>query len=92
MADPNDPIQPGSTDDAFERLKQRRADESASRQMYQLSGVGFEFLVAVGGLAVLGWWLDKKLGWSPALTIVGVTIGFALGLYRLIKVGKRTQQ
>lgn len=79
-------------DEAYEDLKRRRSDESASRQMFALSGIGFEFIAEVGGLTLLGWWLDRRLGWSPALTLVGVALGFAVGLYRLISFAKRSMK
>ena len=78
--------------DAFDELVKRRSDESASRQMYALSGVGFEFIAIVGGCVLLGWWLDRRLGTTPWLTLVGVALGFTLGLYRLIRFAKRTMK
>jgi F0F1-type ATP synthase assembly protein I len=48
-------------------------------------GLGLEMAVGVGlGLAV-GYWLDKKYGWSPVATLVGAMIGLAGGLYLVIK-------
>lgn len=48
-----------------------------------------QFVVAVGGLAVLGWWLDGKWGTDPWLAVTGVIVGSVVGfwnLYRLIKI------
>lgn len=78
--------------EAFERLKKSRSDASETQRMFQLSGVGFEFIVAVGGFAALGWWLDGKFGKSPIFTITGVAFGFALGLYRLVKFAQKTMK
>lgn len=78
--------------EAYEQLKKRRSDASEVQKMFQLSGVGFEFIIAVGGFAALGWWLDKKFAASPIWTIVGVSVGFAVGLYRLVLFAKRTMK
>ena len=79
----------GKAGDAFDELKRRRADEASRAQLYQISGVGFEFISAVGGFAAIGWWLDRHFGKSPAYTLAGLAIGFAIGLYRLIQFGLR---
>jgi len=35
--------------------------------------------------AVAGYWLDRRLGWLPGLTIVGGAAGLALGIWTLIR-------
>ena len=92
-----DPERPGSgggsnPGDAFEDLKRRRADATATQQMFALSGIGFEFVAEVGGLTLIGWWLDRTFETSPWCTIAGVILGFSFGLYRLVKFGKRTMK
>jgi F0F1-type ATP synthase assembly protein I len=47
--------------------------------------------MAVGvtlGYAV-GWWLDRKFGWSPWGVTVGSLLGVAAGMYLLIKEALR---
>lgn len=75
--------------DAFDELVKRRADESASRQMYAISGVGLEFVAEVGACIFIGWWLDRTFATKPWLTLVGVGVGFTIGLIRLVAFGKR---
>lgn len=48
---------------------------------FGLMGVGFAFAVWIGGGALLGHWLDGKLGTSPVLTVVLLVLGLALGMY-----------
>jgi F0F1-type ATP synthase assembly protein I len=36
------------------------------------------------GLGV-GRYLDKRLGWSPWLTLLGAALGFAVGIYGFLK-------
>jgi len=37
---------------------------------------------------VLGFWLDKRWGTAVLCTILGVAIGFSLGMFHLIKLAK----
>lgn len=64
-------------------------DASAVRQWSAMAGIGIEFVCAVVLFAGLGWWLDKKFETSPWLVLVGCLLGFAVGLYTLIRAGNR---
>jgi ATP synthase protein I len=46
---------------------------------WQLAGA-----VGLGTLA--GWWLDKKLGTTPWLLVVGALFGIGLGFYLFFKI------
>ena len=48
--------------------------------------VGFQLAGSVIGGLMLGSWLDKKLGWTPWLTLTGLLIGAIGGFYNLIRV------
>lgn len=52
---------------------------------YGLIGVGFEFFVSVVVCGAVGWWLDKWLKTEPWLMVVGAVIGFAAGLWMMIR-------
>lgn len=52
---------------------------------YAIAGTGIEFLTAVGLFVLVGWWLDGKWNSFPWLTLAGAAVGFAAGLYLLIK-------
>lgn len=56
----------------------------------RLAGIGFEFIAAVLMFGGLGWWLDSKWATSPWLLIVGIGLGFAVGLWLMIKAARRT--
>lgn len=66
------------------RRREREQRETAS--WHRLSGAAGEFAVAVGLGALAGWGLDKWLGTAPWLLIVGVLVGFALGLFLLVRM------
>ncbi|PIE05960.1 MAG: F0F1-ATPase subunit [Sorangium cellulosum] len=65
-------------------------------QRYQGVGaygaVGLDFAVAVALGLGGGLWADKKLGWSPWLTIVGLLFGVAVGFNILFKAAKRMKR
>ena len=50
-----------------------------------MSGVGFEFVAAVLLPGSLGWWLDGKAGTRPWLMLVGLLLGFGVGLRILMR-------
>lgn len=79
-------------DDAFEDLKRRRADASATQQMYAVSGIGIEFICEVGAMILIGWWLDRHFATSPTWTLVGVGVGFTIGLIRLVQFAKKNMK
>ena len=54
-------------------------------------GLGAELLGALAVCGFPGWWLDKKLGTAPWLTLVGAMLGIALGLFQLIRVANQRQ-
>ncbi len=69
-------------------LTQRQEDQTTA-SWYHMTGAGVEFVVAVMLFAGIGWGLDRWLGTLPWLTIVGVAVGFATGLYILWKMARR---
>ena len=51
----------------------------------RLFGVGFAFILILGVLTALGYFVDRLLGTLPLFLIAGVVIGFAGGLYYLYR-------
>jgi F0F1-type ATP synthase assembly protein I len=47
--------------------------------------VGLEVAIGVALGYGIGWWLDKRYGWSPWGVTVGAMLGLTGGLYLLIK-------
>ncbi|MDP6417902.1 MAG: AtpZ/AtpI family protein [Candidatus Krumholzibacteria bacterium] len=58
--------------DWAKRWVKRRSDESAS---LSLSHLALTYASSLAFYGLLGWWLDRKLGWTPWLTILGVALG-----------------
>jgi F0F1-type ATP synthase assembly protein I len=49
------------------------------------SGVGLELAGAIGGLALVGSWLDRRFGTQPWGILGGVVLGMVGGLYNLVR-------
>ena len=62
-----------------------RKGAGALGDLARYSGLGLQFAATVGVFALLGHWLDARLGASPAFLLAGVFLGCGLGLYSMIK-------
>ncbi len=49
------------------------------------SGIGLELAGATAGLALVGYWIDRRFGTGPLGILGGVVIGIVGGLYNLVK-------
>ncbi len=62
-------------------------DDNLQRDLWgRYASAGMEFFIAIilptGG----GVWLDCRTGTLPLWTLVGLAVGFAAGLYRLVQI------
>ncbi|MBI4609822.1 MAG: AtpZ/AtpI family protein [Candidatus Rokubacteria bacterium] len=67
-------------------------EPSPWRALGVLASAGITFVVATAGGALLGYFLDRWLGISPWLTLIGLGVGIAAGfreLFRTIKAAER---
>jgi F0F1-type ATP synthase assembly protein I len=55
-----------------------------------MTGLGVEFISAVAVFGGIGWWADRRLDTLPWLTLVGVGIGFAVGLWIVVKAAMKS--
>jgi F0F1-type ATP synthase assembly protein I len=51
----------------------------------KLAGAGMEIAVGLGLGAVIGNWIDRKYQSAPWGVLIGAGLGFAAGMYLLIK-------
>ena len=58
--------------------QRRRSQASQIAQAYRTAHEIFSAALALGLFVGTGYWLDSKLGWSPALTICGACLGFVV--------------
>ena len=53
----------------------------------RLVGIGWYVAICIGGGAIGGLWLDRKLDLSPLFTLIGLSVGIVVaivGMYRLL--------
>ncbi len=70
-------------------------EPSPWRALGVLATAGITFVVATAGGALLGFFLDRWLGSSPWLTLIGLGLGIATGfreLFRIIKISERQER
>jgi F0F1-type ATP synthase assembly protein I len=56
------------------------------REMLRYTSVGMEFIAAFAMGLVVGYWADWRWDTSPLWTLVGSAVGFAAGIYRIVRV------
>jgi F0F1-type ATP synthase assembly protein I len=90
MSDAGPPKAGGDEDEErrFQELKRQYLPSEKSTGN-ELASVGIELGLTVVVLAIGGWWVDKKLGTTPWLTLVGCFVGIVGGLVRLVKKATR---
>jgi len=67
----------------------RRQSPQELSSWHRLAGVGIEFIAAFGVCGWAGWWLDRKFETAPWLLIAGCGLGFAVGLWGLVKAARQ---
>lgn len=65
--------------------------EQAIGEGYSLVAAGITFALTITGAALAGFWLDRRLGSLPLLTIVGTLVGMGLGGFWLWARLKRAE-
>ena len=83
-----------SLDERLDRLQQAEAKRTAKRQPdanYQGSQLVLGQLVGcpLGG-GIVGWVLDRWFGTMPWLTLVFLFLGFAVGVWNVIRISSRS--
>ena len=68
----------------------RRESESSTVGWHRMTGLGLEFIIAVAVMGGIGWYADKKLDSSPWFLLVGGALGFAVGLWNVIRVAMKS--
>ena len=72
------------------------ADEpSPWRSLAMLASVGMTFVVATAGATIGGYFLDRWLGTTPWLTLIGIGLGVAAGfrgLFQSIRKAERQER
>lgn len=60
-------------------------EQTPPRAWLRLAGLGFELAASIAGGALIGWWIDRRLGTAPKALIALTAIGLVGGFYNLIR-------
>jgi F0F1-type ATP synthase assembly protein I len=63
-------------------------EDRGHRGWIRFYGIGFEFVAAVVGFTLVGYWVDRHYGSSPAGILVGLALGLIGATYNLIRSTK----
>lgn len=67
-------------------------ERNDSRAWMRLAGLGFELAASIAGGVLIGWWIDRELGWSPKATVGLGLVGLVGGMYNLIRTALRSSR
>ena len=85
------PRQPDDDRPASPVRRDRAADERSSiSQGVQWAAVGTTIAMEMAGAPLIGYLLDRWLGWFPWLTFIFLGVGFWLGVWQLIDATKKS--
>lgn len=70
----------------------RERPEEAMGDGYSLVAAGITFALTITGAALLGFWLDRRLGTLPLCTVIGTLVGMGMGGFWLWARLKRAGQ
>jgi len=72
--------------------ERRRSQTSQIAQAYRTAHEILSSALALGLFVGAGYWLDRKVGWTPALTICGACFGFIVAGVSLRALLRRLDQ
>jgi ATP synthase protein I len=70
--------------------KKPAGEEEILAGWYRMAGVGIEFVVAIALFAGIGYAIDRWLGSGPWGVLVGLGLGFAVGMRSLVRAAKQS--
>ena len=59
-----------------------------AKEHAEITTLGMEFALSEVLGALGGWWIDQKLGTLPWCLLMGVFLGFTVGIYRVVQVAR----
>ncbi len=69
-----------------------RISPFSAQDFATISTLGLEFAVAVALAVAGGYWVDIKWNCAPWGMVAGVFVGFALGMYIVVKEAKKMER
>lgn len=68
------------------------SDDQEKQRLYRVAGAGMEFFSTVLGGTLGGWLLDRWLDTAPWLLLSGIGVGFATGLFTLVRLSRENEK
>ncbi len=65
-------------------LDSGRSDRMRSGGM-RMASSGFDLAIVVCGFTAVGWWLDRKYGWTPWGVLTGALLGIVGGMANFLR-------
>lgn len=72
-----------------DRGAKRSSEADILAGWYRMAGVGIEFVVAIALFAAIGYGIDRWLDSSPWGVLIGLGVGFTVGLRAMIRAARR---
>lgn len=69
-----------------------RSDLAGLGELMKALAIGVDFLCTIAAGALLGWGLDRWMGWNNKALLVGLLVGFAYATVRLLQRTARDDQ
>lgn len=66
--------------------------EKRSGSEGSMAGLGIQFVITVMVFLFLGQWLDRRLGTTPWLLLLGVLLGAALGMWNMVRAARQAEK
>lgn len=66
-----------------------KQNKSLSRQLGELSAIGFELCISVVAGLIIGDYIDKFFKTTPIFTIIFLTLGFSGGVLNIFRLMKK---
>lgn len=76
----------GEPDDGAKRT----SEDATLASWYRMTGVGIEFVVAIALFAGVGYAIDRWRDTSPWGVLIGLGVGFAVGMRAMIRAAKKS--
>jgi F0F1-type ATP synthase assembly protein I len=97
---PGTPPTPPKKEGWIEKLADRSAglpgsestEKDSGKSAWSYAGKGLQFAVTTALFALIGWYADRRFGWTPWGMIGFSVVGFIGGLYLLIKEALNDQK
>lgn len=66
-------------------MSKNQKDDKVMRELGPYLNLGWQLVISICLMALLGWWLDKHFSTNPVWTIICTLFGVFAGMYSFIR-------